>query len=142
MRHVLPLTIVPRIERAVHQVALLLARHAKLGASQAEAHVLAYLYGHGPSGLLALHRAFGHRRSTLTSVLDRLETRGLLRRTRSAGDRRAYDLTLTPAGRRRAARVHGVLLALERKSRASFAPADLASFERVLAALESATKEA
>jgi DNA-binding MarR family transcriptional regulator len=36
---------------------------------------------------------------TITGLLDRLETKGLIRRERSAEDRRAVQVFLTPAGR-------------------------------------------
>ena len=44
--------------------------------------------------LLIMHR------SNVTGLVDRLEQRGLLRRRDAAGDRRAYCVMLTPAGRK------------------------------------------
>lgn len=41
----------------------------------------------------------------MTRTLDRLERKGLVRRTRSARDRRVVDLALTPQGRAAAARI-------------------------------------
>lgn len=38
--------------------------------------------------------------SNLTTVVDNLEKRGLVRRTRRPADRRVVDVSLTPAGRR------------------------------------------
>ena len=40
-------------------------------------------------------------RSGLTRVLDRMERDGLVRRKLTAGDRRRFDVVLTPKGRRR-----------------------------------------
>jgi MarR family transcriptional regulator, 2-MHQ and catechol-resistance regulon repressor len=40
-------------------------------------------------------------RSGLTRLLDRMERDGLVRRTVSAHDRRRFDVSLTPDGRRR-----------------------------------------
>lgn len=48
----------------------------------------------------ALSRANGRDKSTLTPVLADLESRGLIRRQRTEADRRAYRLSLTPAGKR------------------------------------------
>ncbi len=48
----------------------------------------------------ALSRANGRDKSTLTPLLNDLSRRGLVRRTRTRQDRRAYRLTLTPAGER------------------------------------------
>ena len=39
-------------------------------------------------------------RSNVTGLVDRLATRGLVQRQEVAGDRRAYRVVLTPAGRR------------------------------------------
>ena len=39
-------------------------------------------------------------RSNVTGLVDRLEGRGLIRRQDSPGDRRAYRVVLTPAGRK------------------------------------------
>ena len=46
----------------------------------------------------ALSRANGRDKSTLTPLLADLVRRGLVRRTRTTKDRRAYRLTLTPRG--------------------------------------------
>ncbi len=48
----------------------------------------------------ALSQANGRDKSTLTPVLNDLVRRRLIRRERAPGDRRAYRLTLTPAGER------------------------------------------
>ena len=47
--------------------------------------------------------------SAMTRSLDRLETKGLVRRERSTADRRVVHLVLTDAGREVAAKVPGVL---------------------------------
>ena len=49
----------------------------------------------------------------LTTLLDRLAQRGLLERVRSASDRRAQTIHLTPRGRRLAERAHAVSLTME-----------------------------
>jgi DNA-binding MarR family transcriptional regulator len=51
-------------------------------------------------GQTALSRANGRDKSSLTPVLNDLVRRGLVRRQRLRQDRRAYRLTLTPAGER------------------------------------------
>ncbi len=88
------------LHRAVHAVGLFL--DARLGGevSQPEALVIVHLHGNGPSTINDVHRAFLHRRSTLTSVLDRLESKGLVRRGAAAGDRRSIRLELTSRGTR------------------------------------------
>ena len=108
--------VIAELERAVH----LIGRHldttaGDLRITQAEAHVLAQLGQHGPTPIGVLHQRFGHKRSTLTSVLDRLERRGFARRELNSEDRRSFLVRLTPAGRRAAARIAKVLDALERE---------------------------
>ena len=49
--------------------------------------------------LREIREVLGMPNSTLTSVIDRLEKRGLLRRTVTARDRRSYRLELTAGGR-------------------------------------------
>jgi len=76
--------IVAPLERAVHALGL---RLSSPGLTQAEAHVLARL-ADGAASLGELHRSFGHKRSTLTAVVDRLETKGLVTRGATPDDRR------------------------------------------------------
>ena len=47
-----------------------------------------------------ISREFRHDSGAMTRVIDQLERRGLLERKRSAADRRAVELSLTPLGRR------------------------------------------
>ena len=49
-----------------------------------------------------LSQELGHDMGALTRVVDTLERRGLLRRERSAHDRRAVEIAITAAGRRQA----------------------------------------
>lgn len=108
------LSLIPRLHRATHAVALAFAAEPDLDVNQAEAHILAHLREARAARISELHRRFGHRRSTLTSVLDRLEERGLIERTNDPDDRRSFVITLTADGRAVAARVHHLLAALER----------------------------
>jgi DNA-binding MarR family transcriptional regulator len=131
--------ILSSLERAAH----LIGRHlestaGELGITQAEAHVLAQLARHGPTAIADLHRRFGHKRSTLTNVLDRLERRSLVRRELNPADRRSFVVHLTAPGRRAAARVTRVLDGLERELTARVGDHELAAVARVVAALEAA----
>lgn len=104
--------------------------------TQPEAHVLDHLVTAGPCTVGALHGAFAHRRSTLTSVLDRLAARTLVERASSPTDRRTFVVTLTPAGRELAQQVHERLRRIERRARTAVSPRDLEGFDRVLASLD------
>jgi DNA-binding MarR family transcriptional regulator len=104
--------------------------------NQAEAHVLAHLASAGESTIGDVHRAFGHRRSTLTSILDRLEKRNLIARTSDARDRRTFVVSLTRAGRAAAKRVVDHLAAFERGALHDLSAADVRTFLRVLERFE------
>ena len=126
------LTLIPSLHRAVHAVALALAADPELDVNQAEAHILAHLRETNRAGISELHQRFGHRRSTLTSVLDRLETRGLIERASDPDDRRAFVVSLTPAGRTLATRVHRVLAEVERAALAGVSESQRSAVVRVL----------
>src|SRR5262245_36883120 len=116
------LRLVPAIHRATHRIGLYL-QHAGLGVSQGEAHVLAQLAA-GPASVAELHAASARRRSTLTSILDRLEARGLVRRELHPADRRSFLVTPSGSGRALARRVHAALAALEATSLRHLRPAE------------------
>jgi DNA-binding MarR family transcriptional regulator len=129
--------LVPVLERATHLVGLWVERSfADLRLTQAEAHVLAYLARHSPSSINDLHHHFGHKRSTLTSLLDRLETRIWLRRGPHPTSRRLVMVHLTDAGRQVADRVHTALHALEARILARASSEDVSAFGRVIQSLE------
>ena len=104
--------------------------------NQAEAHVLAHLATAGESTIGQVHRAFGHRRSTLTSILDRLEQRKLIARTSDSRDRRTFVVSLTRPGKAAARRVVEHLTALERRALQDVTPAEARAFLRVLEGFE------
>jgi len=129
--------LVPALERATHAVALLIEQELKdLGISQAEAHVLAYLVHVGQCSINDLHRDFGHRRSTLTSVLDRLERRGLVRRGPHPTSRRSVMVSLTDDGRQVGERVAALLHEIEHMVVNRTSRRDMEAFLRVVAAIE------
>jgi DNA-binding MarR family transcriptional regulator len=126
---------IPRIERAAHAVGLYLANRSGFELTQAEAHVLAFLHPRCEARINEIHEAFGHRRSTLTSVVDRLEKRKLLERASDPADRRVVVVALTPAGSALAKDVFGALRALETGALATFSKTQVAAFLLVLDAL-------
>ena len=131
-----PLRLIPQIHRVTHQISLHIARLATLGVTQAEAHILDHLVSCGDCTVGELHRAFAHRRSTLTSVLDRLSGRALVTRDASPQDRRTFVVALTPAGTALASRVHAELHRVEAQVLASATARDVRSFENLLTAFE------
>lgn len=133
------LRIVPPLHRATHAVGLFV-RSGRLGVGQAEAHILAHLMAEGPSTVAALHAAFGHRRSTLTSILDRLAAAGLVVRGVVEEDRRTFLISLTEPGAALAGEVHTALASLEAAVAGQVTPAELAGFHAVVEAMVAATQ--
>jgi len=122
------------IHRATHRIGLYIQRHAP-DLTQAEAHILCHLYEFGDSAVSTLHRAFAHKRSTLTSVLDRLADKGYVTRELDPADRRSFRVSLTADGRRVAGAARAAAEDLERAALAAISDADLAGFRAVARAL-------
>jgi DNA-binding MarR family transcriptional regulator len=130
------LQLVPPIHRATHRIGLYLAALPEDGLSQGEAHILALLASSGPSTIADLHKGLAHKRSTLTSILDRLADRGLITRAVGTADRRTFVVTPTVKGRAAARAVHRHLLDLERAVFRRVSAADMRAFLKVAAAVE------
>ena len=129
--------LVSALERATHALALWIERaFADLRLTQAEAHVLAALSEIAPCSINDLHHRFGHKRSTLTSLLDRLEERGWVRRGTHPTSRRLTLVELTEEGRLVADRTQSAVRELEARLLSHLDSADMAAFARVLSALE------
>lgn len=135
-----PLTLIPAIHRAAHAIATLIDANGKLAVTQAEAQVLAHLAAHGASTVGQIHSEFGHKRSTLTSILNRLEARGLITCSVNESDRRSFLIGLTPAGQMLARDVLKKLSQLEEKILESFPPQDRERAFGILAAVTTATR--
>jgi DNA-binding MarR family transcriptional regulator len=135
------LRFVPPIHRATHRVGLYLADLRAFGLSQGEAHILAHLATSAPASISQLHRGLAHKRSTLTSILDRLVERKLVTREVGAADRRTFIVTPTAKGRDVARRVHRHLTALEKAVARRVNPAEVRAFLKVIAAVEEEARQ-
>jgi DNA-binding MarR family transcriptional regulator len=133
------LELVFSIHRATHRIGLYIQRHAP-DLTQAEAHILCHLHEFGDIAVSGLHRAFAHKRSTLTSVLDRLDTRGLVTRETSPKDRRSFVVKLTSSGKKKAAKVHRQLESLEAVVLRANDRRTVEAFDRVIRNLEKAAE--
>jgi DNA-binding MarR family transcriptional regulator len=123
----------PWVHRATHRIGLWLdSDEPRLGVSQGEAHLLAHLTEAGSSSVGDLHRAFAHKRSSLTSYLDRLEGRGYVCRTPHAKDRRSFLVSLTTTGDAVASRVHRRLAVLETSALGRLGAREVQSLRRAL----------
>ena len=89
-----------------------------------EYRLLLVLLGEGPRAQSSIGRALGIDRTSVVALVDGLERKGAVKRVRGA-DRRAYDVELTPKGKRIATNAVSRVNAAEEKI---FAP--LASSER------------
>ena len=130
------LRLVPPIHRATHRIGLYLADLRENGLSQGEAHILAHLATSGPATIGDLHAGLAHKRSTLTSILDRLADRGLITREVGAHDRRTFVVDTTPQGRKVATRVYRHLTALEEAVGRRVTGKEVRAFVKVVAAVE------
>src|SRR6478672_4677945 len=109
---------------------------ARLELSMAERHCLALLYG-GPQSAGAVAAATGLTPAAVTALIDRLEARGLLTRTRSLEDRRKVVIEATEATRELSERYYGAIAREGEKVIATFSDAELATISRfVNAALD------
>lgn len=137
----MPLVFLSAIHRASRQIGIHLAgQMAPLGLQNPEAHLLSFLRSYSPAAISELRRVFGLRKSTLTSLLDRLERRGLLTRSVHPTDRRSWLVSLTEEGRRAADLVQRPVEDLEEGIRAAITDEDLQGFQRVLAAIAEVTR--
>jgi DNA-binding MarR family transcriptional regulator len=108
-----PLRLIPEVHRATHRIGIFLD---SLGITQGEGHILSHLAASGDSSIAELHRALAHRRSTLTSILDRLAERRYISRESDPKDRRSFIVRLSAKGKTVAARVHRELERIEERA--------------------------
>ncbi len=104
------LRLIPEVHRATHRIGIFLD---SLGITQGEGHILSHLAASGDTSLAELHRTLAHRRSTLTSILDRLAERQYISRESDPQDRRSFIVRLSTKGKTVAARVHRELARIE-----------------------------
>jgi len=89
-----------------------------------------------PAKISDLHHGLAHKRSTLTSILDRLAARGLITREVGKTDRRTFWVKLTAKGRTVARRVGRHLSVLEQSVVKRATATDIKGFKNVIAILE------
>lgn len=104
------------IHKASRQIAIYFEEPcARFDLNTQEGHVLSYLAEYGPCPVSEIHRVVGVKRSTLSSLLDRLEKRELLRRVAHPTDRRSLQIEIEPEGRAIAKDLRTAVEALEEK---------------------------
>lgn len=110
------------------------------GLSTAEGHLITYLNSYAPAAVGELVRVFGIKQSTFTSMLDRLEVAGLIRREMNPADRRSFLIHITDEGRARAEQSNRILLELEDAIRSRVDDRDMQGFQAVMRAIEEVTQ--
>ena len=127
------------LQRATHHTLhALSAALADLSLSAAEINALANLGEGGTLSVRQLSERTGTRASTLTGLLDRLESRGYLMRELDPADRRSFRLPLTDLGQETAARALAAISALEREALSRLDATQLAGYRAVVTALQEA----
>jgi DNA-binding MarR family transcriptional regulator len=132
----MPLTLIPDIHRATHQIGLYIARCPGLALSQGEAHILAFLHEHSPATVGEVHAALAHKRSTLTSLLNRLEDRRFAVRELHPANRKTFLIRLTPAGVKAAAKIADWLAKLEAQALNGLSATQVRDLRATLARIE------
>jgi DNA-binding MarR family transcriptional regulator len=128
-----PLRLIPEVHRATHRIGIFLD---SLGITQGEGHILSHLAASGDSTIAELHRALAHRRSTLTSILDRLADRQYITRESDPEDRRSFIVRLSKKGKTVAAQVHRELARIEESALRGVSSHQFQSVVKVLQTLE------
>ncbi len=136
-----PLKIVSPLHKAMRQMSLHLGEAVRAqGMEGADGHLLSYLAVYGPCRIAELRKVFGHKPSTLTSLLDRLERRHWIVRSIDPEDRRGFLIEATTEGARVGSDARQVVESFERSVLARVKSKDLDGFQRVLAALGDVTQ--
>ncbi len=124
------------LQRATHVTLHALAADlADLDLTASEINALANLADGRARTVSELGADVGSRPTTVTSVLDRLERRGLIQRGARPGDRRVVVVELTPSGQTVAGRVRRAVEDLERRALAGLPPATVDGLRTALRAL-------
>lgn len=135
-----PLRFLSPIHKASREVGVYFERlMGDSGLAPQEGHILSYLRSYAPCPIADVITVFGLRGSTATSVLDRLEDRGLLTRKPNPDDRRSFLIDLTGEGRKTAEHVQTYVDALERAIGKKVTSQQEAGFRAVMDAIHEVT---
>jgi DNA-binding MarR family transcriptional regulator len=132
-------SVILELQRATHATLQRLASElAGLGLTASDLNALGNLADGAARTVSELGAAVGTKPATMTGVLDRLESRGLITRAARPGDRRAVVIQLTRDGVKAAARVRRAMDDLERRALADLPAGALDGARAVLRALAEA----
>ena len=105
---------------------------APFGIQGRELAVLSVLRAHGPVSQRELSHTLHVDRTTMVSLIDQLEEKGLAQRARNSRDRRVYDVGLTEDGRSITAKADAAAARTEAELLASLTPAAAWEFRQML----------
>lgn len=108
------------------------AAMSELDLTQKQCAVLRLVGGNPGVSQVDLAATLGTDRATMMAIVDRLEQRGLVGRTRSVSDRRRQELNLTAAGEALLAQANRAIDAHERNFTARFTAAELKALTSAL----------
>lgn len=129
------------LQRATHAtLRVLAAKLTEENLSPSEINVLANLADGQFRSVGELAADAGVKPTTLTSILDRLGTRGYVARELDLGDRRSFMVHLTPAGAEAAQRASAAMADIVSEATGSLTEADVAGFLKVVRALTEAAR--
>jgi len=129
------------LHKASRQISVYLETHTReLGLSPQEGHILSYLRSYAPTPIGELVRVFGIKQSTFTSLRDRLEEAGLVRREINREDRRSFLVHISEQGIELAERLNLLLEKLEDDIRSLVSTRDIKGFHAVMRAVEEITR--
>lgn len=131
-------------DRTVETMIFLYTESRRLTKEEARKHeltgpqltVIKLLAGVGDLSLTRLSGLMQTRNSTVTGIIDRMESAGLVKRIRSETDRRVVHLRLTPAGRRLAAAVPIEPMQVFRRALETLTASEQKTLLRILSKLE------
>jgi len=109
---------------------------AEVGVSSLEAQALSHLGGSGGSSISELQKTMGVRPSTLTSVLDRLSERRMIKREVCPDDRRSFLVRLTQKGNDTSHRISKVIRSFEESISSELSARQIQGFQVVLDAID------
>jgi DNA-binding MarR family transcriptional regulator len=110
-----------------------------LGVSAPEAHIVSYVHAYGPCRVGELVRVFGYKKPTMTSMLDRLEQKDLIRRELNPNDRRSFVVNTIEKGAALAKEARNRVEKLDRRIRRRVSAEDLRGFLNVVEAVTETT---
>ncbi len=104
------------------------ASMSKFDLTQRQAATLALIEANPGTPQVAIAATLGSDRATIMAMVDRLEARGFLTRTRSRSDRRRQELYLTPLGQKVCKDAKKLITEHEKRFTSMFSPEELKAF--------------